>query len=568
MPFIRSQQPHKIRDSSEEGGFRHSLEVRLRSLDFLLRQSLGEISWAICYSWDDASESCHFLPITLSNQFSAVCHHIGHFRDELNNPTQPICLESHHSLLTPQIEQLLQDYSLSSLLLMPLVDLEREECLGKMYLGKPRNLGTWHSEELELIKAIAQQVVIILQEQQLRQAQGEQQQKEQLIQNLYYAFETVNSGVDFWAQSLSQIGRYFQVEQVVFLRFGLDSQVQVGQEWRRNVNIPLWHTINSLNFMPQNERKKPKNSGLRAVAPDSCLQPCAIVSIFLKSRETELGRLIVQSYDPQRSFSLPELHFMEELGSYLTIWGMYRLFDQELANLSHKNRLKGEFLSYMTHELRTPLTGILGFARMLDKQLYGELNDKQREYVRGIATSGEHLLSLVNDFLDFSKLETKGEELLLEPMVVEELCQATFSMVQSKATELELGLNLEIEDTVGIFVADQRRIKQILLNLISNALKFTEKGSVTLRVTQEHHTLLFSVIDTGIGIKPEDQAKLFEPFEQIKNILQQKHRGTGLGLAIARQLAQLHGGDLTCTSEVGKGSCFQLILPQKPLERS
>ena len=221
----------------------------------------------------------------------------------------------------------------------------------------------------------------------------------------------------------------------------------------------------------------------------------------------------------------------------------------------------GEFLSHMTHELRTPLTGILGFARMLRDEIYGKLNPKQKQYVGGIVTSGEHLLELVNDFLDLSKIDAQREELFLEKIPVEDLCLASFSIVQAKAEETGLELRLEIAPQVDFCRVDQRRIKQILVNLLSNAIKFTEVGSIVLKVKREGNQLAFSVIDTGIGIKAADLDQLFQPFGQLNNRLNRKHKGTGLGLVLSRQLARLHGGDLTVTSQEGQGSCFTLWLP-------
>lgn len=222
---------------------------------------------------------------------------------------------------------------------------------------------------------------------------------------------------------------------------------------------------------------------------------------------------------------------------------------------------KNETFSHIHHELRTPLTGILGFSRMLKDELYGPLNDKQKQYIQGIYNSGEHLLSLVNDFLDIAKLEACREELFLEMVAVEDICLASFSMVQSRAKEQGLALKLELGEGVGICMADQKRLKQILINLLSNAIKFTEEGSVTLRVEGDRQELRFSVIDTGIGISPHHQTQLFQPFSQIPNPLSRKHKGTGLGLALSKKLAQLHGGDITLRSQVGQGSCFTLHLP-------
>jgi len=215
----------------------------------------------------------------------------------------------------------------------------------------------------------------------------------------------------------------------------------------------------------------------------------------------------------------------------------------------------------MNHELRTPIAAVIGFAKMLQQRLYGELNPKQAQYIDAIYQSGTYLLELVSDFLDITKIQAQKEELFIEKILVDELCESSLALVKSKAEEDKIDLNLEINSNIDYCFADQRRIKQILVNLLSNAVKFTEKGSVTLSVKKETNNLLFNVIDTGIGIDVQSQTKLFQPFAQLRNSLQNKHRGSGLGLVISRELARLHGGDITVQSEKNKGSCFTLSLP-------
>jgi hypothetical protein len=218
-------------------------------------------------------------------------------------------------------------------------------------------------------------------------------------------------------------------------------------------------------------------------------------------------------------------------------------------------------LSYLHHELRTPLTSILGFSRMLKNELYGPLNEKQKQYIQAIAGSGDYLLSLVNDVLDWSKLVARQEELCIESVAVEELCQATLFLLKEKAHHKGIHLELILGEGVTLCRVDSRRLQQILLNLLSNAIKFTEKGSVTLKVEHQEECLTFAVIDTGIGIPWQEQGQLFRPFHQITPSLNRQEKGTGLGLALSRKLAQLHGGDIICQSQPGKGSCFILYLP-------
>jgi len=220
----------------------------------------------------------------------------------------------------------------------------------------------------------------------------------------------------------------------------------------------------------------------------------------------------------------------------------------------------------MSHELRTPLTSILGLSQVLLEQIFGLLNERQQEYIASMYSSGEHLLALINDLLDLSRIEAGKEEITLEILQVEQVCSACISLIQERANSRGLELLLAISPDVTTCVADGRRLKQILFNLLSNAVKFTEIGSVTLRVNQTKDTIMFSVIDTGIGISEADKSYLFQPFRQLNSSLARNYQGTGLGLALARNLARLHGGDITLESELGRGSCFTLCLPKSPLQ--
>jgi PAS domain S-box-containing protein len=243
-----------------------------------------------------------------------------------------------------------------------------------------------------------------------------------------------------------------------------------------------------------------------------------------------------------------------------------RLADLSVANtqLKKANQLKDEFLANMSHELRTPLNSILGMTEILSEQVYGQLNDRQMKSLQNINNSGHHLLALINDILDLAKIEAGRVELHLESFNIEEICQASLMFVKQLAYQKQLKLILEVAPQITTIIADQRRVKQILVNLLSNAVKFTpEKGSIQLEVKQNdtEHSVSFAVIDTGIGIETAALARLFNPFEQVTSEFATQLEGTGLGLALVKQLAELHGGSVTVTSQIGQGSCFTVILP-------
>ena len=242
---------------------------------------------------------------------------------------------------------------------------------------------------------------------------------------------------------------------------------------------------------------------------------------------------------------------------------------RRLVNLTAENKKlqaaaadKEEYFSHLNHELRSPIAAILSFAGMLKEEIYGALNPKQMQYVCGALTTAEHLLDLVNDYLDIAKINANREELYYENLPVEDICQASLAIVQEKARNKGLDLILDIGDNIDFCFADKLRLKQILVNLLTNAVKFTETGSVTLKVTLDQKMLSFAVIDTGIGISEENCQKLFQPFQQINNISNRRNKGTGLGLALSKKLAQLHGGDIVLTSQVGHGSCFCVSIPR------
>ncbi|WP_017294990.1 sensor histidine kinase [Geminocystis herdmanii] len=259
------------------------------------------------------------------------------------------------------------------------------------------------------------------------------------------------------------------------------------------------------------------------------------------------------------------------LGKYLAIYLYQKQLEFQENELKKKQEIlnqnkinQSQYLSHMNHELRTPISAVIGFSKMLQQRLYGELNPKQAQYIDAIYQSGKYLLDLISDLLDLSKIEAKKENLYIEKVFVKELCESAIALIKTKAEERKLDLICSIEPNIKYCYIDERRIKQVLVNLLSNAVKFTEKGSITLEVKQDKSNLFFRVIDTGIGIKKESQTKLFQPFSQLNTHLHKQCKGTGLGLVISRELARLHGGDITLISEENQGSCFTLNIPKLP----
>jgi signal transduction histidine kinase/ActR/RegA family two-component response regulator/putative methionine-R-sulfoxide reductase with GAF domain len=239
---------------------------------------------------------------------------------------------------------------------------------------------------------------------------------------------------------------------------------------------------------------------------------------------------------------------------------LYRALEEQSRELEEASRHKSEFLASMSHELRTPLNAVLGFSEVLLERMFGDLNERQEEYLRDIHGSGRHLLELLNDILDLSKVEAGRMELSYTVLDVRTLLDDAASMVREGAETGGLSLEVDVTDEPAVY-ADELRVRQVLLNLMANAVKFTPAGgSVTVRAHRVGDRVAIEVADTGVGIPPEDQERIFESFQQGGRG-PSREEGTGLGLTLSRRLIELHGGMLTVASEVGVGSEFRFTLP-------
>ena len=233
------------------------------------------------------------------------------------------------------------------------------------------------------------------------------------------------------------------------------------------------------------------------------------------------------------------------------------------GELETASRHKSEFLANMSHELRTPLNAIIGFSQLLRERLFGEINEKQEEYLDDILSSGNHLLSLINDVLDLSKVEAGQVELDVADFSLREALERGVVMVRERAIRNGVQLSLQLGPNVDIVRGDERRVRQVVFNLLSNAVKFTPAGgSVVVATARENGEVLVSVTDTGPGIALEDQERIFEEFQQT-DVGAAQREGTGLGLALSKRLVELHGGRIWVESELGHGSRFVFTLPSE-----
>jgi signal transduction histidine kinase/CheY-like chemotaxis protein len=486
------------------------------------------------------------------------------------------------------LRDLIDTWRLDSVLIAPL--LYQQTLLGGIVLHQCDRDRIWTCDEISLLQAISNQCAIAIHQAQLFHQLQQQTQWEQTLNQIS---RSLNSSLDpeYILQEIVRLtGECFAVDRVMIYAIE-DEQIKITHEWRCSAEIislleyktPLSAWTANTNFSPYEVFYAPHMEKISATSQEveivKTVPHLTVLSAPIFIRDKFFGGLALHAMTRVQEFTDEEINLLQRIASLSAIalynaesYGLLEeLVKQRTQELEAEklisdaaNRAKSEFLSNMSHELRTPLTGILGFSSILLEEIFGTLSAKQKQYIEGIHTCGKHLLALINDLLDLTKIEARKEELLLEHIRVRKVCQECLTLFEKNQSS-QLKLNFAIAPDVDTCFADQRRLKQILVNLLSNAFKFTEVGSVTLKVKQTDAAVLFSVIDTGIGISATDQAFLFQPFQQLDSGLDRKYEGTGLGLALSRKLAQLHGGDITVKSHLGGGSCFTLILPHSPM---
>jgi signal transduction histidine kinase len=289
----------------------------------------------------------------------------------------------------------------------------------------------------------------------------------------------------------------------------------------------------------------------------------AVLAVPLMYEDQVMGALVVSRTQPG--------HFPQQVIDLLTTFASQSALAMQNARLFRQlevaSKHKSQFLANMSHELRTPLNAILGYTELIVDQIYGEVPEKINEVLDRVQKSGRHLLGLINDVLDLSKIEAGQLTLELNSYAFNDVVQAVVSAVGSLAAEKQLRLTTDLAPDLPAGQGDIRRITQVLLNLVGNAIKFTEKGEVSVGVSASNGMFLAAVADTGPGIRQEDQQKIFEEFQQSDTAVTKSKTGTGLGLAIAKRIVELHGGRIWVESVVGKGSTFFLTLPIKAERR-
>jgi len=483
----------------------------IENISNILQQLVRVEDWIL---WIDNSQ----VSKTLYTSSTTAENILQSFQDLVNNH-RPFLAEGNHMSFC------LTNHTKAKILILPIC--YEGKLLGT--IGLYSSVKSWGQAELNILESFIDQWAVFL---------NQLEQKEQEIENRLFC-EVVRNVTQMITKATSPEDLLTSILNLTQDKLNLEEISLFKIVERREVIFPFKNERNlQFTFFDEAEKKS--------------------LNIPLYFNKKKLGRLFLKISNLRDEFSKEEIDILNYIESQLII-----ILEKLQAQIIPEEQEKNEHLSHIHHELRTPLVAILGFSKMLNQEIYGVLNTKQKQYVQGIVTSGEYLLDLVNNFLDIFKIDANQEELFWENILVEEICQAALCMVQPRSAEKGLELNLEIDPSISSCQADSRRVKQILVNLLSNAVKFTEEGSVTLQVKQQNNNILFLVLDTGIGIGINEQKKLFQPFGQIKNSVHKQYKGTGLGLTLSRKLARLHGGEISLVSQEGKGSCFTLHLPLK-----
>jgi len=277
-----------------------------------------------------------------------------------------------------------------------------------------------------------------------------------------------------------------------------------------------------------------------------------------------IGTILLRKTEPG-AFTPRQIELLETFAAQAVIAIENVRLSTEIQEKSHQlevaSQHKSQFLANMSHELRTPLNAILGYTEMMADGLYGDVGEKAHGVLERVQSNGRHLLGLINDVLDLSKIEAGQLVLAIEEYSVADMVATVLSATESLARAKKLKLGSAVAPGLPTGSGDARRLKQVLLNLVGNAIKFTDHGGVEIRAAQKGERFDISVVDSGPGIAPADQAKIFEEFQQVDNTSTRKKGGTGLGLSISRKIVELHGGRITVESEVGRGSTFTISIP-------
>jgi signal transduction histidine kinase/DNA-binding response OmpR family regulator len=452
-------------------------------------------------------------------------------------------------------------------------------------------LNVWRTEvdpfgdrEAEVLTTFASQAAIAIRQVRLHAAlearQHELSQKVDQLEALGEVGQAVSSSLDpdqvlamiiMHAVPLSgtdggSIFEYDDAEEAFVIRTAYGTSAELVDVLRRT-HIGLHETLVG---RAAKEGRPIQVSDLRNERLDPHLQPLhdagwrSLVAVPMLHENRIVGALVVRRRRPG-DFSEETCELLQTFASQsaLAIHNarLFRELERKSDEVEVASRHKSEFLASMSHELRTPLNAVIGFSEVLLERMFGDLNDRQEEYLRDILSSGRHLLELLNEILDLSKVEAGRMDLQRSIFPVQETLEYGLSMVRERAVRHDISLSLRVEPEVDLIEADELRFKQVMLNLLSNAVKFTpDGGEVVVRARVDGPELVVTVSDTGIGIAPDDRERIFESFQQGGRGVR-KQEGTGLGLTLSKRILELLGGRMWLKTEVGVGSTFGFAVP-------
>jgi len=360
------------------------------------------------------------------------------------------------------------------------------------------------------------------------------------------------------------------------LRQGFDVHERVAQSWSLAKDLVLWLKRTKAVLIREEleaERREKESAFIIGYLRD--VDAAAAIPLFFKDQL--LGVLTLGRKISGEPYSPNDIDHLEVLAGHIAVAienaTLYEQMEEKVRERTREleeartfaeaaNKAKTDFLSNMSHELRTPLNSIIGFSEVMKDGTAGQLTEDQEAYVKDIWESGKHLLRIINNILDLSKIDAGMMELDLDDFYLKELLEGSLALFREKAQRRGITLSVEISEDLDLITADKTKVKQVALNLLANAIKFTpDNGSVGISASRSDAGVLASVWDTGIGMSPGECSKLFQPFLQLDNTLTRKYEGTGLGLHLSRKIVELHGGRIWVESEPGKGSRFSFTIP-------